>query len=186
MKISLRKANALQHSINEVIRDLEFRTEVELNEFEDHKTQLQTALDTFNANYIKRGELTKVLFDIRRAVARANVESGISDMLATVASLEKGIQYANEIATKRACLSDEVIAGKLEKIKNRDEDRYGYRDSVTTTVFPEGDIEVARESVRTMKRDKQKLQDELLELNVRTEIELDSTSVKVLEGVGLI
>lgn len=186
MKISLRKANALQHSINEVIRDLEFNASVSINEFEDWAKQVQVANDTFQDNFQKRDYLTKVLFRIRKDVAVANVENGISDRLADVALLEKRIQYANEVATKQVRLSDEVIAGRVEKLKTREDDRYGYRDAVDTTVFSDENIEIARNNVRKYKREKQKLQDELLELNVRTEIELDVFSVEILEGLGLI
>ena len=186
MKISLRKANALQHSINEVIRDLDFNASVSINEFEDWSEQVQNANSTYQNNFQTRENLTKVLFRIRKVVATANVENGISDRLADVALLEKCIQFNNEIATKRARLSDEVIAGKVEKLKNRDEDRLYGRDTIETTVFSDGNIETARKQVRNLKREKQKLQDELLELNVRTEIELDAFSVEVLDGSGLI
>jgi hypothetical protein len=185
MKISLRKANALQHSINEVIRDLDFNAGVSINEFEDFRTQINTANEQYSTNFDRRESLLNVLFGIRKLVARANVEAGISDKLADVALLEKRIQNSNEVATKNARLSDAVIEGKVEKLK-ASEDRYSFREGVDTTVFTDINISDARDRVRKFKRQKQRLQDELLELNVRTEIVLDDDSVKVLEGESLI
>lgn len=185
MKISLRKANALQHSINEVIRELERSTRITVNEFEDCFEQVAKAEKAYLDSVQKEQDLLKVLFSIRKDVAKANVQAGISDRLAEVALLEKRIQISNAIATCRERMSDELLKGKVEQLKESKEDRYMRRD-VETSIFDTGVVSGARKAVKALKRDKQNLQDELLELNVKTTITLSDESVKVLEGEGLI
>ena len=70
-----------------------------------------------------------------------------------------------------------VIQGKLEKIKNRPADNsraslYGHYDEVETGVLNEQQIESIRSVVRDLRKQKSTLNDEILELNIKTEIEL--------------
>ena len=182
MKITLRKANAVQLVINEALKGLTFETSVQINEFEEATTQVSSVRDTFNANVALRSKLVLALYEIRKAVARANNDNNINDMLADVARLEKEIQFFNTFATKTVRLSDAVIAGKLEKIKSTKEESrlYGRYDTVDTTVFEKQDLEYFKWTVADLKRQKQKLQDTLLEHNVRTEIELSEEAAQLL------
>lgn len=186
MNITLRKANAVQNSINEMIKGLSFDTSVRINEFEDHNEQINAVRDVFNTHLATRTKLVGALYEIRKAVATANAEAGINDMLAEVAMLEKEIQFANTFATQQARLSDAVIAGKIDKIKNS-EDRYSYMSSdVTTTIFTKAEVEEYKRTVADLKRQKQRLQDVLLELNVQTEITLDEETANFLERADIL
>lgn len=188
MKITLRKANAVQLTINEMVKALEFNTSVQLNEFEDAAAQIGAVHGTFYTNVVKREKLVAALYEIRKAVARANAQHGIDDKLADVAMLEKDIQFNNTYATKTARLSDAVIAGKLEKIKNTSEESrlYGRYDTIDTGIFTKEEVEGFKRTVADLKRQKQKLQDALLELNVRTEIELKAETAQFLESVDVL
>ena len=183
MKITLRKANAVQLSINEMVKGLTFETSVQLNEFEDASAQIDAVRSTFDTHFATRNKLVAALYEIRKAVARANADAGINDMLAEVAMLEKEIQFTNVFATKTARLSDAVIEGKMEKIKGMKEESrlYGRYDTVDTGIFLKEELEVFKRTVADLKRQKQKLQDTLLELNVQTEIELDEETARFLE-----
>lgn len=188
MNITLRKANAVQLSINEMIKGLTFETSVKLNEFEDATAQIDAVRDVFDTHRATRTKLVDALYEIRKAVAVANADAGINDMLAEVAQLEKEIQFYNTFATKTARLSDAVIEGKMEKIKNMGEESrlYGRYDTVDTSIFTKEEIEDFKRTVADLKRQKQKLQDTLLELNVRTEIELDEETVRFLERADIL
>jgi hypothetical protein len=182
MKITLRKANAVQLAINEAIKSLSFESSVQINEFENFKEQVVSVRDTFNANVSNRSRLLTALYEIRKAVARLNSKKNVDDMLADVARLEKDIQFFNGFSSKTVRLADSVIEGKIEKIRNMKEESrlYGRYDTVDTSVFEKSDIEHFKWTVADLKRQKQKLQDALLELNVRSEIELSDDTVKVL------
>jgi hypothetical protein len=182
MQITLRKANAVQLSINEAIKGLDFQASVQLNEYEDYKQQIDTVQRRFNSNNAARTQLVTALFEIRKAVAKANSLHGINDMLAEVAMLEKNIQHVNGLAIKTARLSDKIIEGKLDKVRNaKDESRlYGRYDTIDTSIFADTEISEFKREVAELKRKKQKLQDSLLELNVKAEIKLDETTAAIL------
>lgn len=186
MKITLRKANAVQLSINEMIKGLSFDSSVQLNEFEPATAQIIAVRNTFKTHRATRAKLVGALYEIRKAVACANADESINDMLAEVAMLEKEIQFNNTYATESPRLSDAVIEGKLSKLKEAKEDRYYGRDSIDTGIFTAEEVNDFKRTVADLKRQKQKLQDTLLELNVQTEIELDEETARFLERADIL
>lgn len=188
MYVTLRKASALQHSILEVIRGITIKSDVELNEFHDAEQEIARAQADVKSGLGRRDALNTALYQIRQSVADANYANGINRKLTEIAELEKQIQFYTEVAGKDIRKSVEVVAGKLEKIKTTEvkSRMYGYGDTVTTSVFTADDIAGFKKIVSNLKRVKQKLQDEVLELNVRSEIALDHAVVEVLKVEGLI
>lgn len=187
MKLTLRKANAIQNSINEQIKGLELPTQVDLNEFEDVNDQIQKVRDRFWTNSATRNKLVMALYEIRAKVAQANAESGINDMLANVAYLEKQISHNAMLANKGVQTNLRVLNGQINKLKDAKDDGYSYsRRDVTTSIFTEEEVEQFRRDAANFKREKQKLQDTLLELNVQTEIELNEETTRFLEKVDIL
>lgn len=190
MKLTLRKANAIQLSINDIVKGLKFEASVTLNEFQDVDTELLNSTSKFMQNVDRRRALADAVYQIRLAVGDANHQAGINSRLTTIAHLEKQIQFYNGIASSDVRESIEVVKGKLEKIKSRPADGraslYGYNDNVATGLFADADLNVFRNAVKDMKKQKQKLQDEVLEINVRTEIEIGDTVAQVLTQEGLV
>jgi hypothetical protein len=192
MKITLRKASALQTAIQEAVKNIEVTVKVDLNEFED----AQVALATANAKVIqadqRRTTLTKVLYRIRAQVGTSNVESGIAGKLTEAAYIDKRLsQLTALLGTETAQDSMAVIQGKLDKIKNDKGENsrrsiYGYSDTVSTGVLTQEQVAVFKAEQLVLKKEKQKLNDEILELNVRTEIELSADAVEVLTWEGLV
>lgn len=189
MKLTLRKANAVQLAINDIVKGLKFDSTVALNEFQDAEAVLQATATKFMANVGRRKALLEALRDIRLAVSAANHQAGIDRHLTEIAHLEKQIQFLNGLAQADTLRdSMEVIKGKLDKIRGRKEESrlYGYNDNVTTGLFAEADLEAFKTALRDLKKTKQKLQDEVLELNVRTEIEITDAVAQVLAQEGLV
>jgi hypothetical protein len=187
MKISLRKANAIQAAIIEAVNSLELATDVAINEFERPTEKIEEAVNKFSTNLVTRSKLMGVQYEIRRAVARANAEAGINDLLADVAMLEKDISLYTRLAKVRPALENDVIVGKLGKIKGRSEDQfYGRDDVVQTSIFNESAIDAFKSNLASLKKQKVSLQDSLLELNVQTEIEVSDDSEKLLARAGII
>jgi uncharacterized protein YdcH (DUF465 family) len=188
MNITLRKANAVQLTINEMVKGLAFDTSVQINEFEPAEAQIGAVHGTFYTNVVKREKLVAALYEIRKAVARANAQHGVDDKLADVAMLEKEIQFNNTFATKNARLSEVVLEGKLEKVRGMKEESrlYSRYDTIDTSIFTKEEVEGFKRTVADLKRQKQKLQDALLELNVRTEIELKAETAQFLESVDIL
>lgn len=185
MNINLRKANAVQHSIQEIIKETEIVTSVTINEHEDPEMILAKANKSLLENDRKRALLLTVLYNIRGLVDQANHQSGISLLLTKSALAEKRIQQVSELARATKVVSLDVIKGRLEKIKSRKEDHYG-RDDVSTGVVSESDVSSFKKEMRDLKKQKQKYADEILELNVKTEIPLSEDAVKILTETGIL
>lgn len=190
MKINLRKANALQLAIQDAIKSIRFETEVKINEFQIAEDEIGRLRNDFAVKQERHRGLLNSLYHIRKAVSQANSAQGVDVKLADVALMDKKIQYLSELAVKHTRDSVEVIAGKMEKLRNRKDDTrslyYGQDATVDTSIFTPEDIAGFRAAVSMGKKAKQKLQDELLEINVRTEIELGADIVTVLTAEGLL
>lgn len=192
MNLTLRKANAVQAGINDAIKSIKIETSLELNEFQDVQTALVKANETLFANDGRRQRLLLSLYNIRGLVGAANAQSGIDMKLATAAFLDKRVAQLDELAKLEAVTDIAVINGKLDKIRNpqtSDTARrsiYGYSDTVSTTVISQEQIAQVKLEIQNLKKQKQKLNDEILELNIKTEIPLSDDVVKVLSEEGLI
>jgi len=187
MKITLRKAAVLQNAINDALKQIDIKSEVALTEFHKPEDEIARAAAEARVNIQRRSALNSALYNIRRCVALANHESGVNGNLTAVAELEKQIQFYTGLAGKEVRQSADVLAGKLRKIaESKSERLYGYNDTVNSGVFTVGDIAEFKKTVSELKKSKQQLQDQILELNVRTEIELSDQTVAALQAEGLI
>ena len=187
MKLTLRKANAVQAAINEAIKGLDLDTNVTLNEFEGVQDQIQSVRDRFFASLNTRKDLVTALYEIRTKVAQANASAGINDMLSGVAQAEKIISFNNMLAGKGAQTSLRVLNGQVKKNAEAKDEGYGYsRRDVATSVFTDSEVEGFKRTAAEYKRTKQRLQDELLERNVQTTIELTAVSVAALKAADIV
>ena len=191
MNITLRKANAVQNSINDTIKGIKVDFTVELNEFQDVEAAITKANSDLVTNDGRRQKLTMALYNIRALVGTANAASGINTALAKAAFIDKRIGQLEELAKATEITSLEVIKGKLEKIKNDKGETsrrsiYGYGDTVSTSVLSKEQIAQAKAEVLNLKKQKQQLNDEVLELNIKTEIPLSDDVVASLQAEGLI
>lgn len=191
MNITLRKANAIQNSIVETVKNIKVELTVELNEFQNIEDTLSRANNELITNDGRRQSLTVALYNIRALVGTANAASGIDTALAKAAFIDKRIGQLEQLAGGTEITSLEVIKGKLEKIKNDKGDSnrrsiYGYSDTVSTGVLSKEQIHQAKTEILNLKKQKQKLNDEILELNIKTEIPLGDDTVTTLKTEGLI
>ena len=192
MNLTLRKANAVQAGINDAIKSIKIEATLELNEFQDVVTELKKANETLFTNDSRRQRLLLALYNIRGLVGSANAQSGIDLKLATAAFLDKRVAQLDELAKLAVVTDIAVITGKLDKIRNdkgettRRSSIYGYSDTVSTTVVSQEQIDQIKAEIQNLKKQKQKVNDEVLELNIRTEIPLSDDVVKTLTEEGLI
>ena len=191
MNISLRKANAVQTGINDAIKSIKIETTLELNEFQDVQAALVKANETLFANDSRRQRLLLALYNIRGLVGTANAQNGIDLKLATAAFIDKRIGQLDELSKLTAVTDLAVINGKLEKIKNDKGENtrrsiYGYNDTVSTSVVSADQLASIKNEIKNLKKQKQKINDEVLELNIKTEIPLSEDVVASLQAEGLL
>lgn len=190
MNITLRKANAIQNSINDAIRGINPPTKIELNEFQDVMSELEKANKALFEGDARKQKLLLALYNIRGLVGAANASTSIDMNLAKAAFIDKRVAQLEEISKQDPLGDVEVIKGKLAKIASlKDEARsrvFGYGDTVTTSVITKDQIAQAKAEILNLKKQKQKLNDEILELNIKTEIPLSEDVVKTLQDEGLL
>lgn len=186
MNINLRKANAIQKQILDTILEIEMPSSVTINEFQDPELEIGNAKVTLMDNDRKRAMLTTALYNIRGLVDQANHESGISLLLTKSALAEKRIQQVRELTKLSPVTSLDVINGKIEKMKSRKSDEYYGRDEISTGIVGKKDIEAFKAELRDIQKQKQKYADEVLELNVKTEVPLSEDTIKVLTEAGIL
>jgi hypothetical protein len=187
MKISLRKADAIQRAVNDAINALPLVTEVSINEFERPTDKISLAKSKFSAALATRDQLLNVLYDIRVAVGSQNEAHGISARLAAVARLEKEIVLMKRISGITPAVSHDVLIGKIGKIKGREADAYSrFDEEIRTSIFDEAELSDIKNRLAELKLRKQAIQDELLELNVRVQIELSDDAVAVLQEASVL
>lgn len=188
MNITLRKANALQHAIQDHIKSIDVTTSISLNEFQSPQTELSTARKTLIVNDKRRADLTMALYAIRGLVGNANAQSGVSDLLARAAYVDKRIGQLKGLSDSTAVNAEAVIDGKLQKLretegKNR---MYGYNDTVNTGVLTQEQIDSFKADMNALKKEKQSINDKVLELNIRTEVALTDEIVQILQSEQLV
>ena len=190
MKITLRKANAIQNSISDAIKQIKIETSVSINEFENAQTKIASANAKLFENDQRRSDLLMSHYAIRGLVGVANATSGVDAKLTQAAYIEKRISQLTDIAGSEVQTDLSVINGKLEKIRNRKEDSraslYGRDDDVTTYVQTQEQVTEAKNLIKDLKKQKQQLNDEVLELNVRTEISLPDDVVGILKCENIV
>ena len=115
MKITLRKANAVQNSIQEAIKTLKVDRSIELNEFQNVEAELDRAVSALNAAITRRDNLVTALYAVRAQVGAANASAGIDQKLTEAALIDKRIGFAEETAKAVEMTALDVVKGKLEK-----------------------------------------------------------------------
>jgi len=190
MNITLRKSNTIQNSIQETIRSIKIETTIDINEFQDIEAELAKANNAMVESDSRRQKLLLALYNIRGLVGTANAANGIDTKLATAAFIDKRISQLEELASSKPIQNINVLKGKLEKIRNRkDESRaslYGRDEVVTTSVIDQAQIDQAKNEIKNLKKQKQKINDEILELNIKTEIPLSDDVVATLQTEGIL
>jgi hypothetical protein len=190
--INLRKANALQSEIRKAISSSGVSDTVSVTEYtSDVAGGLEKAMKEFATDVTRKVALNTALFNIRKSVAQANSNMGISDILADVELIDATITVYSNVATKAVAKTLDEINARVEKIKASaltNESRiYGDRYNVVeTSVVEQSTIDAAKQKVKELKRQKQTLQDKLLTLNVNTVINISDVDVMVLKVEGIL
>lgn len=191
MKITLRKASVLQKSLQDLTRSIALKTTVSISEFAKPSEVISRGQQEFEAQFDRKRRAVAATYAIRAAVAEANASSGINQLLTQVAETQAmiGVLEVFQNQSVETMLPAEEIAGRLEKIRQRPADGrhalYGTSDTVDTSVLGQDRLASIKRELQDLRKKKQNLQDRILELNVRTEVELGQ-EIEFLKAEGLI
>lgn len=190
MKITLRKADAIQKLINEKINESPLATKVTINRFDVPSEKFDQAVAKFKKVYAQKVVLLEVLYVIRKKVATAGAKAGIADLLAERALLDKSVlllkpladmeEFAPSVGTL-ALQHEDLVEEKSGKSEYR-----GRRESFEVSIVDRNEVSTWTQMISESRKAKQALSDRLLDLNVRTEIELEPDVEQVLHKHGII
>jgi len=188
MNITLRKANAIQNSINDALKNIQVTTRIEINEFQDVRSVIEQANAKLFQNDHRRHLLLLALYNIRSLVSKANSSVGIDISLNKAAFVEKRIAQLELLLDDSTLTDVNVLEKKLEKISTKgSENRYGMSvDSVMTGLVNETQRNDVENQIKQLKKQKQQLNDTILELNIKTEIPLTDDVVTTLTTEGIL
>ena len=186
MKINLRKASQLERDVQTLISDLQDQLEgrIELDEFSKPLDEIERALFTFNKLMTEITQLRDVVFHIRKAVATTNARVGITDLLAEKAKLEQNIKMLSRYTKNYPVLGDMQKLHRRVEAMMKSED--SYKDTIMTSIVSEAMKFQLKEDVKNFKRDLRRIDADLLECNIKNDIELESTMVTLLQEEGLL
>jgi hypothetical protein len=192
MDITLRKAARLQTDIQSAIKDLALGATTDVSIFEpDAMAAVAQARATWDRNVTRAEVLTDILFGIRLKVGNKNHEAGVGEKLTQIARLERRIALMASGLNVSPQESEEVINGRLTRLREKGGDsssRFAAMapEAVSVSLFDEAEIDRTKEVQMRFRREKQKLQDELLEINASTRITLDEAAVAALKDEKLL
>jgi hypothetical protein len=196
MEVSLRRAAAIQAEIGKMIGQQNVLTQT--ISLDVYTPDIERAYaDQFVASqqrFIQRVDLCKVLFEIRQNIGEVNSTIGVNDILAEIACLDSLITLYNSVAIS---VTYDVTKDDLQARAARHRERlqtsnlsassFGFVDEFlsVSSVSPQ-ESEAARATVIELRRERQKLQDQLLALNTNNHITLGQKAQRVLGEVGII
>jgi hypothetical protein len=182
MKISLRKANALQLVIQEQINE-QFIGTVAVGKYDEAEPTIVAAKDKLTELVDKKFNLIDVLYSIREKVGDASAKAGIATELTQLALVERKQAFFKQLAgTKVFTPKLDVVEKALTELReqSKGEKAYYAKDAIEVSLLDKETVEQYNKNVNTARKLKQTISDKLLHLNVSTEIELDENEVSLL------
>jgi hypothetical protein len=193
VQVTLRKANSIQKVIRTEINSLTrvlAADEISVTIFDkDVASTIKNARDNFNAAMIKRDRLTNILYEIRQLVCDANYKSGVTALINETARLGAVQENLQKLATISAAVPLEQIVEDLEIQRQRFEkspESFRVRENMDVSLMTEDMLREIKEKNLAIARNRRRLDDEILNLNVSTMINISDESYKFLEENGVI
>ena len=187
MKVSLRKAAALQEAITEAINDInhrEFDTRIDVLDEE----YPEVALDNEQEKFLKSVEQTILLMntkaEIRKLVGEANHTCGINTLLAGMKLIENKMELFYSLKGYSPRAKESAYQKRIARINNNP-DTFGDK-SAPVSVITENTIETFSRKYKEASKEKRELSEKLLELNVGTQIQLPDEVHKVLQKHNIV
>lgn len=187
MKITLRKANAIQRLINEKLNNTTISSVATIGKFQDAEETVKTALLDFAKDFNTKQILISVLYSIRHKIAESSHEAGIDHLLTELASLTKLEDLYKSIPFNNVFYPGPIVLNKMqEDLSVPSTSAYGRKETFNVSIFSKEEILTFGKNLANLRKEKQRLSDKLLEKNVHTEIELYEPEEKILKELDIL
>lgn len=191
MKVNLRKAATIQAEIRNYISELDIKLEVEIpfNRLEA-ETLMESSMRRLEANVSTTIKLLEVLTNIRMNVSTANTSSGISALLTKESSLKQSFKLLESLKNAKPAPSSTMLGTIIEKNMAADVNSYGgygsHRASTDVSFMKNEFLSHIKQELTKLKREKIKIIESLLSLNIQTEIEINDHDYNYLVELGIV
>ena len=186
MQLNLRKANAVQATINSMLKEIKIETIISGSIFKDPESTVNEAYDQLGNNIGRRKLLLDTLYEIRKQVSKANVNNNLDNKLADLARLDADIAFTSLLLRQKPREDINVIKAKIDRSLKANAETSYHLDDIIFNVLTAEDLQGFNALSLQYKKQKQSLQDELLALNLQTMIDISDQAVGVLTSEGIL
>lgn len=184
MQITLRRAHAVQRSIDEAIASLNKPMVIDMSIY-DSVDVIETATDAFLTSLDMRTDLLKAKYEIRNMVAEANFKAGIDELLVQQEAVNELIKMVTLVTKAPLAKTEEAVKAQKQKLLSASDSNY-YSDSFSVSLISEDIMRQAKNTLAELKKEKVSIQDKLLEANVANSITLSDSVVETLKTAQLL
>jgi hypothetical protein len=195
LEISLKRALKLRKELESTMTIVSLPLTVTVSLLVDVNLQLELERGRAEAlAYVEQyGSLSVYLSKLRPELARLNVESGIEEILAEIADIDRSICMTRKVITsstmpdEQILVAEMVLARKALENPNPTASRYTEPSrSVTVSITSKEVVEEATESLMQMKRMKETLEDKRTYTNASTKLKISDEDATLLRKAGLL
>jgi hypothetical protein len=190
MQITLRRANKLrvklEARLNEVTNLLGNPTLNVSIHAENISQKVEGVREAYLKTLARHGSLNNVLTTLRKDIAKANVEFGVSDMLTQTAGLQRERRVLRNVEGASFAPSAAEIQSEVDTEKRNSSVGYGRNNTVMFGVMTEAIVTEAAKRLREIDLELAALEDMREGLNAKSRIELDSQSESILKAESLL
>jgi len=189
--MNLRKAKQVQDKISETINNLRFpEHRVDAMTVESWQSECLHRLKEYDDMLKEANDLSRVAYNIRKLQGNANASSGINEILTELAFINRHIDTLDNVLRDIAEQEPKEVVQKRVEIKNNEllksERSFGFDAAVKVSIFTKDYIHEKEAEMRQLKKERVKLDDKLLDLNISTNIELDDADMDLLVKYDII
>lgn len=193
--ISLRKAAAYSQALLAAAKELPLDRMATMSIYSTTtvKDKVAEAVKILETNAARASTLISAAFEIRRLISVRNSDTGINDLLAEKGELDAREKIISGLALKAAIAAADsdidAAQARLDAMKERAaqaSDRYGREETVLIQVISEEVAAKFADELAEIRLRKVAISDELLRINIGTEIAISQSTHDLLKELKVV
>ena len=192
MKVTLRKASALQAAVSNLIGEIYARPVVSVDDESVLAEDVAQAREDYETNLRRLRSLIEVKYSLRKAIGDMNLGSGVTSLLTQEREIAELMGELEDVVerTNGRCFTVEQMQAKFDKHNQRvalaGSSYMGRSISVDSDLISKEEVAELRKEILSLKRQRQTVNDRVLEINVSTHVTLTDAEETILMDEGLI
>lgn len=187
MKVNLRKAHAIEKDILSALAKLNISgtATISVHDTNPNGALIRIQQDT-NNQFVNMERLERIRAGIRKAVGRANAESGINDLISDnayhTATIQRREKLIKDISPGSLSLERQIESEKTRMTR----DYYHGSETVTVAAISMETVASIRDANIASTRIIKSNNDEILSRNITVTIDIDDAEIDFLRSLGVI